>query len=464
MNRCVVVVVLALLGCGWPGVSDGAQPAPDAAALPATAPTSAPASTAPSDPSVNSICPVMPDEAAVPEYELLYRGVRVRFCCNSCRTRFDQTPEPFLATLPHVPAQPSAQHARSHSVSLREKLSKLVLQDSVPFSEQWRNVLFVLLGVLMVNLAAARIIRRRTASTALDATTTSAGAGGAARRRRPNRVLQILARPSTALLLVAGVVVGRVLGPAPAPPADAGAAGSTSADMPPEIKFQSRLARQAALHGESFVKGFEKTYYRGNDDRSDKLYQGGIYRTCEFNIRLQTKEGQPVRPGDAVAGKRLFVRVEIVRAPNTLESHFSDSEMTKTFLTSREALPSMPRGNSQTAYPFVTLEPTKRWAAECDIGEIPPGTGSRQVTGMVLLCPGYAGPTNLSEAWKSAHYGIQYELRLDGDTGVVSPDSKFWMGATFFTSEFPDDRFYEWFSSHPLPTIPDGFRHESELD
>ena len=41
------------------------------------------------------------------------------------------------------------------------------------------------------------------------------------------------------------------------------------------------------------------TYYRGNDERSDKLYNGGVYRTCTFRLELRGSDGRRCRPATA---------------------------------------------------------------------------------------------------------------------------------------------------------------------
>src|SRR5687768_18394983 len=53
---------------------------------------------------VNDRCPVMEDEPALPGYEVQFRGVAVRFCCNKCQDKFAEDPLPYLSHLPQLPA------------------------------------------------------------------------------------------------------------------------------------------------------------------------------------------------------------------------------------------------------------------------------------------------------------------------------------------------------------------------
>ena len=48
----------------------------------------------------NTMCPVLTDQAVVPDMYVDYEGKRVNFCCLMCRTRFLEDPTAYLANLP----------------------------------------------------------------------------------------------------------------------------------------------------------------------------------------------------------------------------------------------------------------------------------------------------------------------------------------------------------------------------
>lgn len=54
----------------------------------------------PPEPSVNELCPVLPEEWSEPEFSLEYKGKIVTFCCKTCRTRFQRNPNAYLSRLP----------------------------------------------------------------------------------------------------------------------------------------------------------------------------------------------------------------------------------------------------------------------------------------------------------------------------------------------------------------------------
>ena len=60
-------------------------------------------SQSPRSPSVNEYCPVMPDSLATGEWNTVYRGQQINFCCNNCVDSFRANPQGYLDRLPHVP-------------------------------------------------------------------------------------------------------------------------------------------------------------------------------------------------------------------------------------------------------------------------------------------------------------------------------------------------------------------------
>ena len=54
---------------------------------------------------VNDRCPVMTEEFASPQQEILYEGVTVRFCCDECREQFQADPVQYITRLPQIPPE-----------------------------------------------------------------------------------------------------------------------------------------------------------------------------------------------------------------------------------------------------------------------------------------------------------------------------------------------------------------------
>ncbi len=49
---------------------------------------------------INTICPVMPDEAADPRFTLRFKGRLIGFCCRFCPDTFREDPRGYMANLP----------------------------------------------------------------------------------------------------------------------------------------------------------------------------------------------------------------------------------------------------------------------------------------------------------------------------------------------------------------------------
>ncbi len=56
--------------------------------------------------SANVLCPVMPDRKARAEYSVQHEGKTVYLCCAKCQKRFTRDPKPFLALLPQFGGKP----------------------------------------------------------------------------------------------------------------------------------------------------------------------------------------------------------------------------------------------------------------------------------------------------------------------------------------------------------------------
>jgi YHS domain-containing protein len=395
---------------------------------------------------VNEHCPVMPDELAKAVHEITFRGVPVRFCCQQCKTRFLTNPQPYLANLPHVPAAAASSGASSkQGFFSRLLLSKAFVRVDA-FAARWSGLLAVVLCILVIHWIAVRWQRKQPADPS--------------RRGVIARSARLAARPSILLALFAGMGLLRLVEPLENHEALQIASGVAQQEQ--AVQFQAQLSRQGIMQGPEFVSRLEKTYYRGNDDRSSQLFNGGIYRTCEFNISLRTQDGKTVTPGQQLRDQPLFVRVEIQRSKNTLENHFKDADMTKCALIWRPEPLSAPRNiDDESIYPLKILEPGLRWAAEMPIGK-PNPSGIQHLNGTVLICPPAAPGTAAADLLPSAHYAIAHLLRFED--GVLGSSSKLWMGAVVLPVDLPDEKFYEWLAVKPLPEVPDGFRPVSETE
>ena len=183
------------------------------------------------------------------------------------------------------------------------------------------------------------------------------------------------------------------------------------------------------------------TYYRGNDERSDELFNGGFYRTATFDVFLTDTAGNrleweaPVPEGEL----KIFLRIE--KAPNTTRSLFRDDAIEANVLTRQ--IPGS--AVEDTPVHFTTVEPGQVWEASYSIATIDAEAGGRELSGLI-----YAGPRN-------PHYGIQYDISISDDLTIDS-SSELWMGAIQLTGnvvllESPKMPLWEWFDFRPIPEI-----------
>lgn len=186
-------------------------------------------------------------------------------------------------------------------------------------------------------------------------------------------------------------------------------------------------------------------YYRGNDERSPRLFNGGYYRTATMDLYLVDGDGQRLEPGAEVCEGTLGVHLRVDRAPNATRELFRDEALTACFLTKR-----IPGADTkQFADQPVSLEvvePGEAWEAIYPIGEVGSETTESKYRGRLYLCP----------KSDKAHYGIEYDIRIDN--GGIAESSELWMGAIYLSSrvallEENQIPISAWFGFQPIPQI-----------
>ncbi len=204
------------------------------------------------------------------------------------------------------------------------------------------------------------------------------------------------------------------------------------------------------------AKRISATFYRGNDERSPLLFNGGNYRTCTFRISLTTGNGKELDYGDVAADQELYLRAEIIRARNTPDFFFDDERMNNILLT-RKADPFLGyKSPLADAVKLSTLKRLHHWEALYPIGKIPVN-GKDKKESIVYI----AEKRYLDSVWGDPkligtrfHYAIQFELFFED--GRLVPDSDLWMGALYRTRRFPQWKLplKEWFSHELIPELP----------
>ena len=199
------------------------------------------------------------------------------------------------------------------------------------------------------------------------------------------------------------------------------------------------------------------TYFRGNDERSPLLFNGGNYRTATFNISVVDGHGNRLEYGDAVVGKALCVRLEIVRPEFTPDFLYSDRFMQAMFLTT-EASKSLGRDQPVAdRVPLTAIKEMWLWHADYSVTESAQAEAEHQ--GVVYVCQDqlyqphrFAGKDTVGGA--RFHYGMDFHLVVrDGKLAEASGLS---LGSLYRTRKFPlhEVPFDQWFSENPIPELP----------
>jgi hypothetical protein len=216
----------------------------------------------------------------------------------------------------------------------------------------------------------------------------------------------------------------------------------------------------------------KKTYYRGNDERSGLMVNGGNYRTVTFELWIEDASGEAVVRGTELRGpdgkpKGLFLGVRFIRAPETSSGYFTDEYMRRMYLTMQagDFL-----GRNEPVVDRVQWEMTEHeqvWEAKIRlpdgviVKEKPRFDGTSEYVrtidlsrpddrgGIVYLCEDrFAHDQMIGGRF---HYAVQYDLRAKD--GIVASGSDLWMQATYHGRNFADLQIEndEWLSNEPIP-------------
>jgi YHS domain-containing protein len=342
-------------------------------------------------------CPVMPRRQAVGEFSLVHEGRTVYFCCEECVAKFRDRPAAYVANLP------GAEKINSSALLLRR------LADNQRF-------LAAACGTLLCLLLARSWWRRA---------------------------------PRVAVLLLIG--------------SGAPLVGVLWADL---TEDRRRLLEQEAREAFNFAVYHDfgdpprpmrpplpprlgGIYYRGNDERTELLWNHGYYRTCTFELRVVDVQGRIIEHGATLPPGELTLVVDIVRAPFTAE-HFWSPQVMGTMFFTRNPDPIDRPGNTADRVALTTLEPYQRYSARFPLGRVT-GQGAEKLGGVVYVCE---ASSHLGITGARYHAAVQYDLRLVN--GIVAASSDLFMGALYRTRRVPQWKLplHEWFSHEPIPELP----------
>ena len=365
----------------------------------------------------NTKCPVEPTEIAVSKYKSNYKGKTIYFCCKDCVSIFNDHPEPYLNNLEESINRKSNQNNKS-------TLQKI-------FDDTW-NAGFSYPGISILLISITGILLLRFTSVIFPRSSTT------------KKYSQRLSSPRSLQLLILCSLVLEVL----------------HAHISHSIASKDRVLEND-LHsttfleyGEPLIPSRPKTgpslnskFYRGNDERNPNLYNGGNYRTAEFDIGLCDGQGKTVNYNSQVTADDLFLRVTISRAPNTAEYFWKKERMDQIYVTKNSGKFHWTRDRVTDSVKLIETDQEKSWEFRYPLIKF--HTDSH-VNGIIYLCE--KRKSNNGELIGGRfHYAFQFNLKITSNK--IDPSSDVWMGPLYRKRslriwEIPES---EWLSHKPIP-------------
>jgi YHS domain-containing protein len=397
-------------------------------------PTEKPLASA-TEPLTNVLCPVMTDQPALPEYFSNYNGKKIFFCCRECVRLFNTNPEKYLPRLPNVTIRKKAPETTEEWVF--RNLERFL--DFAEFAYTYRISVLSFCAIAMLFLLSRSRMRR-----AENGTTTC------------GEFTRWFARYTTLVMLLAlglcaqlGVSFQNTLIEVAKVRQQLRFAGSSSGGVnKPDYVAASRYLTAynwpQAFH--AVPKGLSATYYRGNDERNDRLFNNGHYLTATFQISIIASDGTEVKAGSSVGNQDLKLRCRITRGPNTADHFFGKGQLNAYLIASEVKEP------KDMAIPIKPVVQGQEWVVEGPIGKLDTTQSYSGLRGVWYLGTGGATPS-LNDL--SPHYAIPYAIQ--SMNGVIAEESVVWMVATFASPILNGpDADGMWLSDRPIPPIPDG--------
>jgi YHS domain-containing protein len=383
----------------------------------------------------NGFCPVLKDRAALSEYSVRYQGRQFYFCCEKCLQAFSLEPEKYLPT-------PRQARATDASVSAGpvtggdSHASEAFDGTANRFDSQ--DLSLISLSVLALVLW---FFRHRSNRAKQKPSPTPRSLSSGFRISTYNTVLLALLigtgcsyyklRAEVYLNSLKDLIHFRTFEDFGDPPVPA------KPPVPPRISAQ---------------------FYRGNDERSPLLYNGGNYRTATFAISLVGKEGAELDYKSDCRNQDPRVRFHISRAPYTADFFFEERLMREIFLTQQSDPFLGYRTPLKAPVDLSVVVNMHEWEACYPIGKISSPEPSIK-SGIIYVAQkrymdDMLGRSRRRMIGARFHYAIQY--RLCFRNGQITRESDIWMGALYRTRNFPAWRLplSEWFSHEPIPVLP----------
>ena len=200
----------------------------------------------------------------------------------------------------------------------------------------------------------------------------------------------------------------------------------------------------------------------GNDERDPQLFNGGYYLTATFELHLVNEKKERLKWGSKIEpGEPLFIEFQIERAAHSSPLLFSESVMSRIFLSRRIRGPA----NKIEDEPVVlqTAVKDEKWIgfypieiatdANPDGQDKSEGHSIAKSSGLLHV---YVGDWEKRPVAARCHFGIQFDLKFEN--GEISSDSELWLGAVYLPKHvlIPNEKqvsILQWLDFRPMPII-----------
>jgi hypothetical protein len=382
---------------------------------------------------VNTYCPVMPDQLAIPEQSTVYKGKTVRFCCDECLEKFKADPEKYMAALSRPPGvSPISAAAHPDEETASPEPRQMTWRPSEQLLKRYKFSLAALLILALFWLLTRGPLARL-------------GASWRGRWPVPKPLVWLGLAIAADFSYVQMKYVQRQQFFEDAQAVDKLHFATFYDYGYPPVPFRPAIAKR-----------LESTWYRGNDERSAQLFNGGFYRTSTFELSLIDSKGAKVDYGAKTELEDLRVHVVIRRAPNTPDFFFEPRRMAHMFATKssdkflgrdRPVADRVPLSDKTPMWAWEFDYPAKNFKIEHT------KDGNAKVDGIFYICERKVDRDGYILGARF-HYAVQFELASQG--GTLASSSDLWMGSLYRTRKLPVWKISsdEWFSHNPIPVIP----------
>ncbi len=196
-------------------------------------------------------------------------------------------------------------------------------------------------------------------------------------------------------------------------------------------------------------------FYRGNDERSAELFNGGNYRTATFEIDLCDRNGTSISHGDKVSFNDLFFRVNIIRAAGTPDYFWRPGRMKNIYVTHDPGKFHWREDSPRDLIRVVETNPMQEWSFRYPIGAFTNENNPTSTSGTFYICE---KRFNDSESLIGGRFHCAFSFELHQQSNHLTEKSDLWMGALYRKRslriwEIPES---QWLGTIPIPEIEDG--------